>query len=455
MKNVWKNFYIILFGVFISMTVLGMNTPTYPYMSKELNINPAYIAWMSASYSVGAAILAPMMGKLGDRFGIKKMSVMGLVIFTIASLLIAISPVYSLIILGRFLQGLGVACLLPSCMAFIGIYIDQNESSKAFSIFGAACSAGVIFGPVISGFLSEAYGFRSVFFTASVASAIAAVIMLMLLEKTPVVQMRKGPFDYIGSVFLLVGMSSLLILPTLGASMGYKSPIALVLLIIGVIFMIAFVKREKSFDNPIVRISLFKNRDFLIPSLLYLGYNGLSQIFLYAVSYYFTQGLLKGVEVTGIWTMFVFIVMTISAIGVAKLMKELAWKKVAFIAMIPTVISVILFAFSKQNSSMALYYIGAFMLGLSGSFNTPLNTAQAMLKVPKEIKGASSGTFRLIGDMGGPIFVTIFLPLMTVFGKTDSGVDYVSAFPKLMWALLIPVAIMFVLTLMYPKNENA
>lgn len=454
MKNIWKNFYVILFAVFISMTVLGMNTPTYPDMSQKLNIATAFIPWMSASYSIGAAILAPMMGKFGDNVGIKKMSVLGLFIFTVSCLIIAVAPTYGIILLGRFLQGLAIACLLPQIMAFIGIYMKAEDNSKAFAYFGAACSAGVIFGPVISGFLCKLYGFRAVFFVAAIASLFSSLLVMKMMEKTPAVIKEKLPFDYLGSLFLTLGVGSLLILPTIGVMLGYGHIISLILLAVGITFLFLFVKRENSFKNPVVKISLLKQREFIVPAILYLGYNGISQLFLYAMSYYFAMGLSKGVESTGMWTMVVFIVMTLSASAVGYLMKKFDWKLVAMIAIITTIMTVLLFTVVGKTTPMIVYYLGAILLGFSGAFNTPLNTAAAIRNVANEIKGSASGSFRLIGDLGGPIFVTLFLPLLEVYGRNNGSVDYVSAFPRLMWTLLIPVGLMFVLTLIYPTSKN-
>lgn len=454
MKNIWKNFYVILFAVFSSMTVLGMNTPTYPDMSEKLKVAATLIPWMSAFYSIGAAILAPMMGKFGDNVGIKKMSVIGLFVFTASCVIIAVAPVYGIVLFGRFLQGLAIACLLPQVMAFISVYMKPEDTSKAFAYFGAACSAGVIFGPLISGFLCKLYGFRPVFYVAAVASLISALLVMKFMDSTPAVVKQKLPFDYLGSLFLTLGVGSLLFLPTLGVEYGYTHIICIVLLVVGIISLILFVKRENSFSNPIVRMSILKQKDFIVPALLYLGYNGINQLFLYAISYYFAAGLGKGTDAAGVWTMVVFIIMTISASAVGYLMKKLNWKIVAFIALIAIAVTVALFTLVNAATPMYVYYIGAILLGFAGSFNTPLNTACAIRNVSNEIKGSASGSFRLIGDLGGPIFVTIFLPLLKVLGNTGNGIDYASAFPKLMLILFIPVALMLILTLIYPTNKK-
>ena len=199
-KRPWFTYGVLLFGLFAIMLILGMITPVLPYISKDLQINSAYTAYVSVLYTLGAAVLAPMMGRLGDLFGMKRILTLGLFLFACGCLCIGIAPSLPVVLAGRFLQGLGFACTTPTCMAFVGRFIPRAESGKAYSIFGAVCTGGCIFGPTIAGFICTTLGWRYVYYGGAVWVAIALVIAMVIMPNIPVVKQAHAKFDIVGSV---------------------------------------------------------------------------------------------------------------------------------------------------------------------------------------------------------------------------------------------------------------
>ena len=125
MNKPWSKYITMLVSYFAILIVLSMNTPVYPSLSAEFGISSALISWSSAAYSMSAAILAPIMGRLGDLFGLKRITIFGLVDFVIASALIAVGPNYWIVLVGRFLQGIAVASVVPCLMSFAGRFIPS------------------------------------------------------------------------------------------------------------------------------------------------------------------------------------------------------------------------------------------------------------------------------------------------------------------------------------------
>lgn len=452
-KRPWFVYCVLLFGLFAIMLILGMITPVLPYIVQDLQISSAYTAYISVLYTLGAAVLAPMMGRLGDLFGMKKILPLGLFLFALGCLCIAMAPALPVVLLGRFLQGLGFACTTPTCMAFVGRFIPKVQSGKAYSIFGAVCTGGCIFGPTIAGFVATNFGWRFVYYGGAVWVVIALVVVMIVMPNVPVIKQAHAKFDFAGSITLFIAVGSFLTMFTMASQMGWAHPITLALIALFVVFIIVFLMLENKLQSPLVNLKLFTMRSFSISTIMYMVLAGFSTIYMYMASYYITGGLGLPGTVSGFWTMFLFIVQTLSAAAISKLLAKYNWRTVAFIPVIALGVACVLFSLCNSTTPVAFFFAIAVILGFGGAFSTPLPTASAMLDVPNEIKGAASGTFRLVGDMGGSIYVAIFIPLLSTFGAKDGAPNFGYSFGKVSLLLLIPVAIALLLALIYPKHD--
>lgn len=452
-KRPWFIYGVLLFGLFAIMLILGMISTVLPYITQDLQINSAYTTYVSVLYTLGAAVLAPMMGRLGDLFGMKKILTLGLLLFACGCVCIAAAPSLPAVLAGRFLQGLGFACTTPTCMAFVGRFIPREESGKAYSIFGAVCTGGCIFGPTIAGFVCTNLGWRFVYYGGAVWVAIALVVAFAVMPNIPVVKQAHAKFDFVGSVCLFIAVGSFLTMFTMASQMGWTSPVTLTLIALFVVFIIAFLAVERKKESPLVNLKLFTMRSFGVSAVMYMVLAGFSTIFMYMSSYYITGGLGLNATVTGFWTMFLFIVQTLSATVISKLLARYNWRNVAFVPVIALGLACLLFGFCGSTTPVWMIFGIAVILGFGGAFSTPLPTASAMLDVPDEIKGAASGTFRLVGDMGGSIYVAIFIPLLSTIGAQDGVPNFGYSFGKVSLLLLIPVAIALVLAIVYPRHD--
>lgn len=451
-KKPWSIYATMLLSYFAILIVLSMNTPVYPSLSADLGISSALISWSSAAYSLSAAILAPIMGRLGDLFGLRRITMIGLIDFIVSTALIAISPNYWIVLAGRFLQGIAVASVVPCIMAFAGRFIPAKEVTKAYSLLGAIATCATIFGPTLSGIIVANLGWRAVFGIGAGFVALATVLVLIMLPAIPRADQVNVKFDIPGSITLFISVGALLIIPTLASQIGWTSTPILVLGIVFVVFLVLFILRERSTDAPVIRLSLFKRRQFIVPALLFFALGGFTQIWMYMASYYMSA---RGFSSTtnGLWMSTIFVIMTVAAALVSRMLSTLNWKLCAFVPIAFNAIACFVFGLCGKDASIVLMFVGGAFVGLGGSFNTPLPSASAMNGAEASEQGAVSGTLRLMGDLGAPIFVAIFLPLLSSIGSVDGVPDFAAAFPKVSMLLLIPVALTLILAIVYPSHN--
>lgn len=448
----WSKYITMLISYFAILIVLSMNTPVYPSLSAEFGISSALISWSSAAYSMSAAILAPIMGRLGDLFGLKRITIFGLVDFVLATVVIAMGPNYWVVLGGRFFQGIAVASVVPCIMSFAGRFIPAKDVAKAYSLLGGIATCATIFGPTLSGFIVANWGWRTVFGMGSAFVAFATVLVFIMLPSIPKAEQVSVKFDIPGSVALFISVGTLLIIPTLANQIGWTAKPIFVLGVVCIVFLILFILRERNTDAPVVNLSLFKKRAFIIPALMFFALNGFTNVWMYMLSYYLTG---RGISSTtnGLWMSFVFVIMTAAAFLVSRMLTTLNWKICAFVPVAVNAVACCVFGLCGKEASIVLLFVGGAFVGLSGAFNTPLPSGSAMNGISASEQGSVSGTLRLMGDLGAPLFVAIYLPLLSTIDNVGGVPDYASAFPKVSMLLLISVAVMLVLAIVYPGHD--
>ncbi|WP_101721438.1 MFS transporter [Eggerthella timonensis] len=457
LKNPTRSLYILFAGVFIMMVVVTVNTPAYPAIMADLKFEAVYITWINVFYALAAAVLAPVMGRFGDLAGLKKALVAGLIVFAIGTLLLAIAPALPVYLGGRFAQGLGVACAMPACMTFIGRFFPPDKIAKNFTIFGACCTAGPIFGPLIaSAFLSADFlGWRLMYATGAALAGLVGIIVIFVLPKIPAVVQEKTKFDVSGAVCMFIAVGSFLLSPTLASLNGWTSPIVIGLLALFLVFGIAFIVLETKKANPLVNLKFVKSKNFSIPIVIYMVFSAMLQAFMYMLSYVVVLGMGHPAAMTGTIFSFMYIIMTASAVLVGKLMAKVNWRTVAFIPIILNIAGCVTFMLTNAQSPIWMVFLACGFLGVANAFNTPLFTTSAMAKVPDEsARGSASGTFRMLGDLGGPIGVAVFIPMLTGLALRPDGVmDYSAAFPQVAMTMGIVIALCLILAFFYPRHD--
>ena len=450
----WFVFLMMNLGWLFMMFVLGANTTAFPFLTKALEIESSYVTWMSTAYTLGAAVLAPLMGRLGDLVGIKKIFSLGLILFIISVLGLGSATHFAIVLAARLIQGLSVACVVPSCLAFAGRFFKGGEAAKAYTIFGAISTAGNIVGPMAAGVLcANEGGFRWVYYGGAILNVIVLVVCFVVIPKIPVIPVKHGKFDIGGCVTLFIAVASLLILPTIGQQMGWGSPLAITCAVLFVVCIIAFIAIEKKVNEPFMRLSLFKNKNFSIPAVFSLMVNGIVTVFMYLVSYYVVGGLQLPSTISGTWTTVTMIFMTVGAIPVARLMTKVNWRALSFVHVIVYALGCVCFALARINP-VVMIFVGGALIGLAGAFNTPLPSASALAEVGDAERGVASGTFRLFNDFTGPIMTAIYVPLLSSINATPEGYpNFAASFPVVSWLVLIPAAIGLILCFFYPKHD--
>ena len=245
----------------IDATVTNIAAPT---IARDLNGGESLIKWLGPAYMLAMGVLLVIGGRLGDKFGQRRLFLIGMGGFTLASAAAGFSPDPALLIVARVAQGAFGALLLPQGMAIMTKAFDRDMLAKAFGLFGPVLGLSSVGGPVLAGFIigADLFGlsWRPIFLINVILGVIGLVLAVKILPRDGDGD-RSAVVDGWGSGLLAVAMLGLLYGLIQGSTNGW-GVIPIVSIVVGVLFFAAFAYRQRTATDPLIKPSLMKNRGF-------------------------------------------------------------------------------------------------------------------------------------------------------------------------------------------------
>lgn len=261
----WRVLFSVVFGTFMSIldnTVVNVALAT---LQREFGASISHTQGVVTYYALSLGMIIPVGGFLADRFGIKRVYVLSLAAFTLASALCGLAFSLNALIVFRILQGLGGGALLPLGTAMLFTAFPPNERGLALSVFGIPALVAPALGPTLGGFLVEYVGWRFIFFVNLPVGLIAVLIASRNLRErrsdTP------ARFDAPGFVLSLVAFGSLLYGLSNAATEGWTNPRVAGFLALGVAAFVAFVIVELRAPHPLLNVRFYRQHTYLVASI--------------------------------------------------------------------------------------------------------------------------------------------------------------------------------------------
>ncbi|MDQ6772265.1 MAG: DHA2 family efflux MFS transporter permease subunit [Candidatus Dormibacteraeota bacterium] len=262
----------------IAATVLGSGVAALdgtivsialPVIGREFGVGVADLQWVTTGYLLTLAGLLLLGGALGDRYGRKRVFLVGVVWFGVASLLCAVAPNILALILARGLQGIGGALLVPGSLAMLEASFDPDDRSRAIGAWSGLGGVATAVGPFLGGYLIGAASWRLIFLI-----NVPLIVAVVLISVTHVPESRDpaagGRLDVVGALLATVGLVGLCYGLIEGPGLGFTSPVVMGALLIGVAGLALFVFVEARVARPLLPLQLFRSRQFTGANLVTL-----------------------------------------------------------------------------------------------------------------------------------------------------------------------------------------
>ncbi|MBK9925876.1 MAG: DHA2 family efflux MFS transporter permease subunit [Anaerolineales bacterium] len=263
----WRVLISVMFGIFMIILDSTIVNVAFPTLRREFGVSLADAQWVLSIYVLALGVTTPVSGFLADRFGIKRMYLLGLSIFVVGSFLCGLAPSLGWLILARALQGFGGGMAQPLGPAQLYRAFPPKEQGTALGYFGIALVFAPALGPILGGWLVDANLWRLIFFI-NIPIGIVGVFLgsRFLLDY----QVESKPsFDPLGLITAVIGFGSVLYAASIAEINGWTGSNTLLFFGIGIVALIAHVIVELYFaKEPMTNLRLFANRTFLNSALV-------------------------------------------------------------------------------------------------------------------------------------------------------------------------------------------
>ncbi len=368
-----------------------------PAIERDFGIDAVLLGWVATSYMLAAAMFLVPFGRIADIWGRKKVFAYGTAIYTISSLLAGLAPSIWLLIAWRVLQGIGGSMIFGTGVAILTSVFPAGERGKAIGINTAAVYMGLSLGPVLGGFLTQNFGWRSIFL-ATVPLGILILVLVFWKLSGEWASARGERFDLVGSVIYSVSLVGIMYGFTRLPEMS-----GVWLLLAGGLGLVAFAWKELRSPSPVLNVNLFRrNLGFTFSNLAALvNYSATAAVgFLLSLYLQYIKGLSP--QAAGFVLVAQPLVMALFSPLAGRLSDRIEPGIVASIGMGLTTIGLGLFAFLNAETSLGWVVASLVFVGLGFALFSSPNTNAVMSSVEKRFYGVASatvGTMRLIGQM--------------------------------------------------------
>ncbi len=267
-RSKWLALVAIILGTFVSVLNNSLINIALPDLVNVFGSDTATIQWVLTGFMLASAVVIPLSGYMGDKFGTKKTYLVSLIIFVAASTLCGLAWSDTSLIIFRIIQGLGGGLIMPIGMAIIYSIIPRHQIGMALGLWGVASMSAPAIGPTLSGYLIEFLSWRWLFFLSLPVGAFAIIMGLFLLKETP--KKETLTFDKAGAFFSILAFGTLLYALSKGQSEGWTSFYIVSLLFVAVSSLVLFVYVQLTKEEPLIDLRLLKNSTFSL-SLLTSG----------------------------------------------------------------------------------------------------------------------------------------------------------------------------------------
>ena len=249
---------IILISYFMILLDNSIIFTGLPSIQAGLGFSATALTWVQDAYTLTFGGLLLLAARAGDIIGRRRLFIIGLVLFSVASLLVGVAQTEVWMIAARALQGIGAAIVAPASLSLLtATFPEGKERNRAVGLYAATAGIGASLGMVIGGVLTEAISWRAGFFINLPIGALMIVLAVRFLVEQP---RSSGRFDVPGAVLSTLGVGAIILGIIESSESGWDAPLTILSLGLGVVLLVALVINEKRAEQPIMPLGLFASR---------------------------------------------------------------------------------------------------------------------------------------------------------------------------------------------------
>ncbi|GIO23296.1 DHA2 family efflux MFS transporter permease subunit [Oceanobacillus sp. J11TS1] len=413
---------LLLAGAFISILNQTLMITAIPPIIIEMGVTPNSAQWLTTVFMLVNGIMIPVSAFLIERFTTRQLFLSAMSVFAVGTFIGGIAPDFEFLLVARVIQSIGAGVMMPLMTTVFLLIFPINRRGSVMGLIGLVISFAPAIGPVISGWITEHYTWRVLFYVILPIAIIDIIVAFFALRN--VTEVKKTKFDIFSVILSSFGFGGVLYGVTNAGNFGWGAPITLVTLAIGILSLILFILRQLKMNHPMLEFRVFKYAIFpfsvFIGSITFMGLIGtetLIPLFMQNMREFtaFEAGLsmLPGALITGLMGPII-----------GRIFDRVGGKWIVLPGLIIITLATVPFMFLDVNTTFTFVIImyAVRMLGLA-LIMMPIQTA-ALNQLPRDLiphGAALDGTMRMVAaSVGTAILVTIMTSVATMTEGSES-----------------------------------
>ncbi|WEV71617.1 DHA2 family efflux MFS transporter permease subunit [Lactobacillus sp. ESL0785] len=374
----------MLIGTFVGMLSETSLNIALPQLMKTFGVSSSQIQFLVTGYMLIIGIILPFSSLLTKWFSTRKIVITGLLAFIIGSVISAMAPNFVILLTGRMIQGIGTGLILPITFTVAMLIFPPYKLGTAMGVCSLVIMLAPAIGPTLTGIILGKLSWSYVFWLFVPFLVIALILAIFGLKN--VGQITKPRVDFLSVVESVVGFSSLVMSVSLASGLGWSSPVVLGLLVLGIIVLFFYGKRQLHLTEPVLNLHVFNKRAFTLGALSVMVDFAIILSAMYLLPQYLQKGLSLPVAITGLIMLPGGIINAVVSAFAGRMYDSLGAKIPAILGFILAIVGIVMLLMSNSHSSLA-YVVAAHIILMVGC---PLAMSPAQTYALNSLQGQES-----------------------------------------------------------------
>ena len=411
----YKQRHWIMLGLSLSILVsslaTSMSNVALPHLTQVFNASMQAVQWVVIAYLLVITSLVVSLGRLGDILGNRRMLLIGMFIFALASLLCAIANTLIWLVLARALQGLGAAIMLALSMALMSK--TQQKSGRAMGVWGSMSAAGTALGPALGGMSLSLFGWQSLFLLTLPLTLVAFFILYRALPTEQVINKEKAQLDVKGNLLLSLSLTFFALAMTLNPNQ--LGPLNMGLFGMAILGILLFFQIEKTQSSPLIPPQLVQQKAITLGFINCAITASVVMTSLILGPYYLSISLGLSEYQFGLVMSTGPIMVALSGVPAGYLVDKIGARNLTFMGLILMLTGCIFMSANSPDTGVFGYIFALITITLGFSFSQTANNTDLMSQATSAHKGVMSGLLNLARNLGFITGATLMSSLFFYF----------------------------------------